>query len=84
MERKTIGILFLVFLVLPSVKDRYIYIIPYVAVKRAEGRDCSSKSHGFKGLCFSDTNCAHVCRTEGFTGGDCGGFRRRCFCTRIC
>ncbi|XP_006586320.1 defensin Ec-AMP-D1 [Glycine max] len=55
-----------------------------VAVKRAEGRDCSSKSHGFKGLCFSDTNCAHVCRTEGFTGGDCGGFRRRCFCTRIC
>ncbi|XP_028244809.1 defensin Ec-AMP-D1-like [Glycine soja] len=74
MERKTIGILFLVFLVLPS----------DVAVKRAEGRDCSSKSHGFKGLCFSDTNCAHVCRTEGFTGGDCGGFRRRCFCTRIC
>ncbi|TKY60497.1 Defensin protein 4 [Spatholobus suberectus] len=74
MERKTLGFLFLLFLVLAA----------DVAVKTAEARDCSSKSHGFKGACFSDTNCAQVCRNEGFTGGKCTGFRHRCFCTRIC
>ncbi|CAN1316971.1 Defensin-like protein 6 [Linum perenne] len=25
-----------------------------------------------------------VCRNEGFSGGRCKGFRRRCFCTRLC
>ncbi|MED6192014.1 hypothetical protein PIB30_006159 [Stylosanthes scabra] len=49
-----------------------------------EGRRCESQSHRFKGKCLSDTNCGNVCRGEGFTGGDCRGFRRRCFCTRIC
>ncbi|OAY23496.2 defensin-like protein [Manihot esculenta] len=50
----------------------------------AEGRKCESQSHKFKGICLSDTNCASVCKTEGFTGGDCKGARRRCFCTRQC
>ncbi|KAL8488416.1 hypothetical protein ACS0TY_024166 [Phlomoides rotata] len=49
-----------------------------------EARTCQSQSHRFKGPCASDTNCASICHTEGFTGGDCKGFRRRCFCTRHC
>ncbi|PHU11333.1 Defensin-like protein [Capsicum chinense] len=49
-----------------------------------EARTCESQSHRFKGACASETNCASVCQTEGFSGGDCRGFRRRCFCTRPC
>ncbi|PWA96134.1 Defensin SD2 [Artemisia annua] len=49
-----------------------------------EGRTCLSQSHKFKGPCVSDTNCASVCKTEGFPGGDCQGLRRRCFCTKHC
>nr|AFE88173.1 g-thionin [Panax ginseng] len=50
----------------------------------AEGRTCESQSHKFKGTCASGTNCANVCKTEGFPGGKCRGFRRRCFCTTHC
>ncbi|CAI0405295.1 unnamed protein product [Linum tenue] len=50
----------------------------------AEGRVCASKSHGFKGPCVRDHNCAQICRLEHFSGGDCQGFRRRCFCTKKC
>ncbi|CAN0856826.1 Defensin-like protein 6 [Linum grandiflorum] len=25
-----------------------------------------------------------VCRNEAFSGGRCKGFRRRCFCTKLC
>ncbi|XAR64028.1 hypothetical protein NMG60_11024223 [Bertholletia excelsa] len=52
--------------------------------KVAEGRTCESQSHKFKGACVSRTNCANVCKTEGFPGGHCRGFRRRCFCTKPC
>nr|P83399.1 RecName: Full=Defensin-like protein 1; AltName: Full=Cp-thionin I; AltName: Full=Cp-thionin-1; AltName: Full=Gamma-thionin I [Vigna unguiculata] len=47
-------------------------------------RVCESQSHGFKGACTGDHNCALVCRNEGFSGGNCRGFRRRCFCTLKC
>ncbi|XP_022726904.1 defensin-like protein 1 [Durio zibethinus] len=49
-----------------------------------EGRTCESQSHRFKGACVSENNCAAVCQTEGFLGGNCRGFRRRCFCTKQC
>ncbi|XP_024036213.1 defensin-like protein 1 [Citrus sinensis] len=49
-----------------------------------EARLCESQSHRFHGTCVRSHNCDLVCRTEGFTGGRCRGFRRRCFCTRIC
>ncbi|PHT42490.1 Defensin SD2 [Capsicum baccatum] len=49
-----------------------------------EARLCESQSHHFKGKCFSDTNCGSVCKSEGFTGGNCRGLRQRCFCTRNC
>ncbi|KAI3817067.1 hypothetical protein L1987_10854 [Smallanthus sonchifolius] len=49
-----------------------------------EGRTCQSQSHKFKGACLSNTNCVNVCKTEGFPGGKCRGFRRRCFCTKHC
>ncbi|XP_060172007.1 defensin-like protein P322 [Lycium barbarum] len=53
-------------------------------IRIAEARHCESKSHRFKGVCVSEKNCASVCETEGFSGGDCRGLRRRCFCTRPC
>ncbi|KAK8935959.1 hypothetical protein KSP39_PZI012926 [Platanthera zijinensis] len=49
-----------------------------------EKRTCESQSHRFRGLCFSRSNCGHVCRTEGFVFGRCRGLRRRCFCTKHC
>ncbi|KAK3442465.1 defensin Ec-AMP-D2 isoform X2 [Eucalyptus grandis] len=49
-----------------------------------EARTCESQSQRFKGACVSKTNCASVCQTEGFHGGHCRGFRRRCFCTKHC
>ncbi|KAI7996903.1 Defensin-like protein 1 [Camellia lanceoleosa] len=53
-------------------------------MKAVEGRICESKSHGFKGPCMTDHNCALVCRNEGFSGGKCRGVRHRCFCTKLC
>ncbi|KAI3727614.1 hypothetical protein L6452_16232 [Arctium lappa] len=50
----------------------------------AEGRTCESQSHGFKGPCLIDNNCALVCKNEGFSGGICRGVRQRCFCTKDC
>nr|P84965.1 RecName: Full=Defensin Tk-AMP-D1.1 [Triticum kiharae] len=47
-------------------------------------RDCESDSHKFHGACFSDTNCANVCQTEGFTAGKCVGVQRHCHCTKDC
>ncbi|KAI9079722.1 hypothetical protein K1719_038343 [Acacia pycnantha] len=73
MERKTFGLFLLVLIVLAS----------EVAVQ-TEGRMCQSQSHGFRGACVGSHNCALVCRNEGFSGGRCRGFRRRCFCTRLC
>nr|BAH29762.1 defensin-like cystein-rich peptide [Torenia fournieri] len=50
----------------------------------ANGSLCRSPSQKFKGPCFSDSNCQSVCEGEGFTGGECEGFRRRCFCSKPC
>ncbi|KRH54014.1 hypothetical protein GLYMA_06G160300v4 [Glycine max] len=73
--RKSCGFFFLLLLL--------VFASPEVVVQ-TEGRVCESQSHGFHGLCNRDHNCALVCRNEGFSGGRCKGFRRRCFCTRIC
>ncbi|PWA34808.1 defensin-like protein [Artemisia annua] len=53
-------------------------------VQVAEARVCQSQSHMYHGACLRDHNCALVCRNEGFSGGRCRGFRRRCYCTRLC
>ncbi|KAM3261980.1 hypothetical protein ACQJBY_052582 [Aegilops geniculata] len=50
----------------------------------AEARTCEAKSHRFRGPCVRHRNCANVCKTEGFPGGRCRGFRHRCFCTTHC
>ncbi|TMW82412.1 hypothetical protein EJD97_006010 [Solanum chilense] len=49
-----------------------------------EARICETPSQSYAGLCLSDLKCASACETEGFTGGNCHGFRRRCFCTKQC
>nr|CEJ09688.1 Defensin protein [Zea mays] len=54
--------------------------------KVAEARHYLSQSHRFKGLCMSSNNCANVCQTENFPGGECKaeGATRKCFCKKIC
>ncbi|KQJ81750.1 defensin Ec-AMP-D1 [Brachypodium distachyon] len=47
-------------------------------------RECEAASVRFKGLCMVQTNCANVCLTEGFTGGRCSSFVRKCMCTKPC
>uniref|UniRef100_A0A2P2NIF7 8.4 kDa sulfur-rich protein n=1 Tax=Rhizophora mucronata TaxID=61149 RepID=A0A2P2NIF7_RHIMU len=74
MEKGSFGLFLLLLFVLASQE----------MMVATEARVCQSQSHHFKGPCFSDHNCAQVCRTEHFSGGDCKGFRRRCFCTRLC
>ncbi|KAK6150861.1 hypothetical protein DH2020_015793 [Rehmannia glutinosa] len=74
MEKKAFGIFFLLLLVLLS----------QVTIPQAEARVCESKSHGYKGPCLHHHNCALVCRNEGFSGGKCVGWRKRCFCTKFC
>ncbi|KAI5679608.1 hypothetical protein M9H77_00835 [Catharanthus roseus] len=49
-----------------------------------EARTCESPSHRFHGVCVRGSNCGAVCNTEGFPGGSCRGFRRRCFCNKPC
>nr|ATG83512.1 defensin 2 [Lens ervoides] len=72
MEKKALSLLFMLFLLLAS----------DVSVKRADallGR-CKVKSSRYTGACLTDTKCSTVCRGEGYKGGDCHGFRRRCMC----
>ncbi|XP_021889875.1 defensin-like protein 1 [Carica papaya] len=73
MARNSPGLLLFLLLVLASQEEMM-----------TEGRTCQSQSHGFHGACLSHHNCAVVCQKEGFSGGKCRGFRRRCFCTRLC
>ncbi|XP_057440180.1 defensin-like protein [Lotus japonicus] len=75
MKRKSSLSLGLFFLLLIAFASR---------VVQTEARVCQSQSHRFRGGCWGDHNCALVCRNEGFSGGRCRGFRRRCFCTRLC
>ncbi|KAM5575073.1 defensin-like protein 1 [Rosa sericea] len=74
MGRKCLVVFFLLFIVFASQE----MVVP------SEARVCESQSHGFHGTCIRGHNCALVCRHEGFSGGRCRGFRRRCFCTRRC
>ncbi|XP_078161484.1 defensin-like protein CAL1 isoform X1 [Carex rostrata] len=55
-------------------------------VMKAEARHCLSQSHMFKGACFSNNNCANVCRNEGFPAGECKTTRlqSKCFCKKAC
>ncbi|XP_021909666.1 defensin Ec-AMP-D2-like [Carica papaya] len=62
----------------------FVLLLLLVATEIGEARTCESQSHRFKGACGSRSNCAAVCQTEGFHGGHCRGFRRRCFCTKHC
>ncbi|KAK4264081.1 hypothetical protein QN277_029418 [Acacia crassicarpa] len=50
----------------------------------AEARTCETKSQRFRGVCVRSSNCASVCQSEGFSDGNCRGFRRRCFCSKPC
>ncbi|XP_028776719.1 defensin-like protein [Neltuma alba] len=72
----------------PLASTMFVLLLLLVATEMgpmmAEARTCESQSHRFRGACVSKSNCANVCRTEGFPGGHCRGFRRRCFCTRPC
>ncbi|GAB4857140.1 hypothetical protein Ancab_015051, partial [Ancistrocladus abbreviatus] len=53
-------------------------------IRGAEGKSCTSPSRLFRGPCAIGKNCEAVCEKEGFTTGQCEGFRRRCICTKPC
>ncbi|XP_061374431.1 defensin Ec-AMP-D2-like [Gastrolobium bilobum] len=74
MDKARFGLFFMLLILLAS----------QMVVQTEGRRHCQSQSHRFKGLCFSHHNCASVCTVEGFTGGKCRGFRKRCFCTKHC
>ncbi|XP_015578658.1 defensin-like protein 1 [Ricinus communis] len=76
MEKRSAGLFILMLIVLVLASQHM--VLP------TEARVCQSQSHKFHGACWGDHNCATVCRTEGFSGGRCRGFRRKCFCTRGC
>ncbi|KAG2637821.1 hypothetical protein PVAP13_2NG546200 [Panicum virgatum] len=52
----------------------------------AEAMLCRTPSTIFKGICRQNMNCAHICVSEGRSGGYCKGFpmRKRCMCTFDC
>ncbi|GMH24447.1 hypothetical protein Nepgr_026290 [Nepenthes gracilis] len=74
----------------PTLLFSAIYVLVLLLVMEigprvAEGRTCESPSDKYKGYCIHSSNCADICRTEGFTGGECkGSFHRRCMCTKNC
>nr|GLL32298.1 defensin Ec-AMP-D1-like [Ipomoea trifida]GMD19769.1 defensin Ec-AMP-D2-like [Ipomoea batatas] len=41
-----------------------------------EAAECETKSKKFKGICLSASNCASICKTENFQGGNCRGITR--------
>ncbi|XP_062113099.1 defensin-like protein [Humulus lupulus] len=71
-----------------SISALFVILLLLVATEMgprvAEARTCEAQSHRFKGPCVRKSNCANVCRTEGFPDGHCRGLRRRCFCTKHC
>ncbi|XP_047312387.1 defensin-like protein 1 [Impatiens glandulifera] len=79
MEMKTFLRIFLFFFLIIAFASQLSVVKPF-----AEARTCQSQSHGFHGTCLSNHNCGQVCKSEGFTAGECVGLRRRCFCTRPC
>ncbi|KAM0877159.1 hypothetical protein ACQ4PT_035665 [Festuca glaucescens] len=69
---------------LPSVVILLLLVVATeVAPTNAES-ECEVQSGEFKGLCLIHGNCAAVCVTEGFTGGRCSGWNRKCMCTKPC
>ncbi|MBA0791772.1 hypothetical protein Gohar_016332 [Gossypium harknessii] len=48
------------------------------------GTTCKATSNIYKGLCLLDDSCDIVCKREGFHGGNCKGFLRKCICTNPC
>ncbi|BAF14113.1 defensin J1-2 [Oryza sativa Japonica Group] len=61
-----------------------VVLLLLVVTTAAQARECETPSNEFKGICMMVANCANVCLTEGFSGGKCSGFRRRCMCTKDC
>ncbi|PRQ48835.1 putative defensin, plant [Rosa chinensis] len=47
-------------------------------------RTCDSPSGKFKGPCIISSNCALTCQKEGFAGGHCRDFLRKCYCAKPC
>ncbi|KAL7110767.1 hypothetical protein ACP275_05G046800 [Erythranthe tilingii] len=47
-------------------------------------KKCHYKSEKHFGICISSTKCSTICKIEGFEGGRCHGFRRRCYCYKHC
>ncbi|XP_062183543.1 defensin-like protein 1 [Phragmites australis] len=69
----------------PTVVVLLLLVVVATEVIPAHARVCETKSTLYKGLCMKDhENCATMCRSEGFLGGECSGWHRDCMCTKSC
>ncbi|WCJ28633.1 Defensin-like protein [Euphorbia peplus] len=59
-------------------------LVVFLLFVTAKATTCESESHKFDGICMLDGNCHDICKSEGFKGGHCEGFRRRCMCYKEC
>eukprot|EP01018_Ginkgo_biloba_P000049 Gb_21864 [translate_table: standard] len=53
----------------------------------AAARTCKSASKKYKRICTVNKNCATICKSEGFEGGECDNehiVNRKCFCYKHC
>ncbi|KAL4312235.1 hypothetical protein GQ457_01G010910 [Hibiscus cannabinus] len=68
-----------------SVSAIFVLLLVLLAtVEAGEDQHCKTASLKFRGVCFSNSNCESVCKTEGNKGGECEGVRRRCICHTSC
>ncbi|CAL0313419.1 unnamed protein product [Lupinus luteus] len=75
----------------PSISTIFVLLLLMLSTEMrpgmvAEAKTCNSQSLTFHGICKSDTNCATICGTEGFPGGECKGtiLLKNCICKKPC
>jgi hypothetical protein len=60
-----------------KLKLHFFYVLSELT--SAHARKCEAKSAQYKGICMKDSaNCATICQGEGFSGGECSGWKRDC------
>ncbi|KQJ81749.1 defensin Tk-AMP-D5 [Brachypodium distachyon] len=62
----------------------FLLLVVATEVAPTAARECETESTKFEGLCIMHSHCPDVCVTEGFTGGKCSTWKRKCMCTKEC
>ncbi|TVU07343.1 hypothetical protein EJB05_47394 [Eragrostis curvula] len=62
-----------------------VLVVVATEVTLVHARVCETKSTEYKGFCLRDhDNCATICQAEGFSSGECSGWKRDCMCSKPC